>query len=214
MIVCKTILAGQKFGMLTTISKCGKNNYGHTKWLCLCSCGQISVVLDCSLKSGNTKSCGCFARNNAATHGHTCSNKESRIYRTWRSMIGRCTNPSNSKYPIYGGRGINVCKQWTKFSNFLVDMGEPPTNKHSIDRIDNNSDYCKENCRWATSKQQNRNKRNNLFVTYNGKTQLVIDWAKECGIKYTTLLWRLNNGWSIERALTVSTCNRKANNEN
>lgn len=155
-----------------------------------------------------------LTKKNALTHGHTCNNQESHIYRVWRTIIGRCTNSNNNKYPIYGGRGIRVCKRWRKFSNFLMDMGEPPTKNHSLDRINNNDNYCKENCRWATSKQQNRNRRNNLFATYNGRTQLVIDWAEEYKILYHTLLWRLKHNWSMSKALKTPIRNKRKGGKN
>jgi hypothetical protein len=127
----------------------------------------------------------------------------SQTYKAWSTIIQRCTNLNNEKYPIYGGRGIKVCKRWLKFQNFLKDMGEPPTKHHSIDRINNNGDYCKSNCRWATRKQQQRNKRSNISATYNGVTQLIIDWAQEYQISYHTLRSRIYRlGWPIEKALT------------
>ena len=121
-------------------------------------------------------------------------------YRTWSHMKGRCSNPNEARYKDYGGRGIKVCERWMKFENFLEDMGEKPDNK-TLDRIDNDGDYCPENCRWATIDQQSRNTRRSKIMTYNGKTQPMIDWAEELGISYAVLKTRTRRGWTTERAL-------------
>ena len=118
-------------------------------------------------------------------------------------MIQRCINPNDKKYPLYGSRGIRVCKQWEKFENFLKDMGECPSG-YSIDRTDNNKGYNKENCRWATPKEQARNRRNNHMISYNEKTQCLAAWTEETGIASSLISWRIKNGWSTEKALTTS----------
>ena len=116
-------------------------------------------------------------------------------------MIQRCNNPNNKDYQAYGGRGIQVYEQWLTFRNFLEDMGNCPRG-FSLDRIDNNGNYCLENCRWTTRQRQQRNKRNNRTITHKDKTQCVADWSEETGISSKIILWRLNNGWSIEKTLT------------
>jgi hypothetical protein len=127
----------------------------------------------------------------------------SNIYYRWAGIIQRCTNPNNKEYKHYGARGITVCERWLKFENFLKDMGLPPTDKCQIDRIDNDNNYCKENCRWTTPKINSRNRRDNHLVTHNGKTQCIAMWAEEINIKCGTLSMRLKRGWTTERALTV-----------
>jgi hypothetical protein len=118
-------------------------------------------------------------------------------------MIDRCRNPNSPEYGLYGGRGISVCERWYSFEKFLEDMGERPTNT-SIDRFpDKNGNYEKSNCRWATTKQQNRNKRNNHLISFNGETHCLTDWAKILGVSLTTLSGRLATGWSVEKALTT-----------
>ncbi len=192
-------LTGQKFGKLIVIKQTPSNRWGHSRWLCECICKQKTTVCGGSLKSGNTKSCGCLV----TKHGHSRKGRWSKVYKSWTHMIQRCTNPNNERYRDYGGRGITICRRWMIFENFLKDMGEQPQ-KHQLDRIDNDGNYCKKNCRWATRKQQAGNKRNNIVGTYKGKTQLVARWAEEFNIKYTTLRYRLCVlGWSIERALTT-----------
>lgn len=118
-------------------------------------------------------------------------------------MLGRCLVETDRHYPNWGGRGITVCERWqgeSGFANFLADMGERPPGR-TLDRVDNDKGYCKENCRWATSKEQRRNSRQNTFVTWQGRTQCVADWAKELGMSSEVLLNRLQK-WPLERAMT------------
>ena len=202
-------LIGKNFGRLSVIKRMNDDKNRNSRWLCKCDCGKEKIIYGCSLKSGNTKSCGCLHKEKTSiantTHGHSKKREESKTYTAWKSMIKRCTNPKDKYYYCYGGRGITVCKRWRKFVNFLEDMGEAPEG-YQIDRIDNNGNYCKSNCRWVTLKEQARNKRNNHLETYDGKTQCLAVWAEEYQIPYGTLLARINRlGWSIEKALTTPT---------
>lgn len=130
-------------------------------------------------------------------------------YKSWGMMKSRCTNPSYNHYHNYGGRGIKVCDRWLEsFENFLEDMGERPKN-HSLDRIDVDGDYCKENCRWSTSKEQNNNRRNNHIIEFNGKSQNITAWAEELNIKVDILSRRILRGWSIEDTLSIPPINKK-----
>lgn len=125
-------------------------------------------------------------------------------YHIWYGIIQRCNNPKNHAYGHYGGRGIKACARWQGedgFEHFMEDMGARPDKNVSIDRIDNNGDYCPENCRWADKKTQGNNRRDNRPITFNGKTQNLTQWAEELGINRNTLHTRLNRGWSVERAL-------------
>jgi hypothetical protein len=123
---------------------------------------------------------------------------------SWRSMKQRCKNPKNTHYVRYGGRGITYDQSWENFEVFLRDMGAKPTSNMELDRIDNDGNYCKENCRWATRKEQTRNRggaRATRLYTFNDKTMCIADWAKEIGITPQSLQKRLNNGWPLEIAL-------------
>lgn len=129
--------------------------------------------------------------------------KDHVLYKCWWSMINRCVNPGSTAYHNYGGRGIKVCKRWmVSFDDFSADMGPRPSAKHSIDRIDNDGDYCPENCRWATCKTQRSNSRQNRYLTAFGRTQILADWSREFGVKSTTIRERLEDGWTIEDAIT------------
>jgi hypothetical protein len=127
-------------------------------------------------------------------------------HKAWMRLRQRCEKPHSPDYADYGGRGITVCERWTGehgFANFLSDMGQRPPDKTSIDRIDVNGPYSPENCRWADWRTQMRNKRSNRWLTFNGETLCLMDWAKRMGIPQARLTSRLNrDGWSVERALT------------
>lgn len=129
--------------------------------------------------------------------------KRSPEYRTWENIKQRCYNPNYRHYKYYGGKGIEVCERWRdSFQNFLDDMGKRPRGDYSIDRIDGTKGYSPENCRWATRITQQNNKRNNRLLTHDGKTQTMSEWSRELNIPLARIWWRLNKGWTIERALS------------
>jgi len=210
-------LTGQQFNRLKVIKYTGRDKFEKSLWLCGCSCGKEKIVEGSNLKSGDTKSCGCLKKELAGRqnykHGHAQKGNISKIYRTWAGMISRCTNIKEKNYRHYGGRipPITVCKRWSDtkngFQNFLKDMGEPPTNKHQIDRINNNKGYYKSNCRWVTSKENNRNRRSNHLLKYKRKELCFSEWEEITGIKQTMIRRRIKDGWSIKRALTTSPLN-------
>ena len=206
----KINMIGQKFGRLIVYERHGTDKNRNILWLCTCNCGQLKIVRASCLRSGDTKSCGCLRSENGhntsslnITHGHSKRIGKSRIYVIWETMIQRCTNPNNRAYIHYGGRGISICERWRKFENFIKDMKFPPTDRHQIDRIDNNSHYCPDNCQWATRKQQARNTRRNRYITFNDKTQCLSAWAEQYSMTPISLWKRLNRGWSVEKSLTT-----------
>ena len=134
-------------------------------------------------------------------HGHTPNGIPSPTYRSWMAMKCRCLRPGHPAYDKYGGRGISICERWMRFEWFLEDMGERPSSRHSIDRIDSGGHYTPENCRWSTPKQQSRNRRNIRFLTCNGETLCLAEWAERTGIRLNSIIRRLNRGCTAEEAL-------------
>lgn len=161
-------LASQRFGRLVVTKRAGTNSSGEATWLCACDCGASHVARGLYLRRGVTKSCGCLRRDIARKmltesrfsrkHGHGAVGRLTPTYRSWRAMIQRCNYRCQPNYANYGGRGIRVCDRWLKFENFLADMGERPDGL-TLDRIDNERGYSKDNCRWATRAQQDSNRR-------------------------------------------------------
>lgn len=124
------------------------------------------------------------------------------LYDRWQGMRSRCYNPNSHKYSKYGARGIKVCDRWKdSYVNYVTDMGTPPSPKHSVNRIDNDGDYSPENCRWATWEEQLNNTSRNILVSYKGRTQTLSQWSRESGVNDSTLSWRINKGWPLEKAL-------------
>lgn len=194
-------ITGNVYGRLEVVNLAGKNDKGEMLWLCQCSCGNSHKVKGSNLRNGSTKSCGCLSdeiRKKGFNFKHGM--KRTRSYTTWESMKSRCLNPNDKFWKDYGGRGITVCDKWMSFEGFYEDMGDKPEGM-TIDRIDNNKGYSKENCQWATMKHQNRNKRDTLYLTCGGVTKCLAEWAEDTGIKYHTLYWRYTHGWPTDRCL-------------
>jgi hypothetical protein len=197
-------ITGMKFGKLTALHISGRHmspSRKHIMWLCVCDCGNhINVRLN-NLRSGGTVSCGCkkLEGNSNRKHSKTGTTE----YRAWAHMKARCSNPNHVDFHNYGGRGIKVCQRWSEsFEAFLEDMGQRPSDMTSIDRIDVNGDYSKDNCRWANAYIQSRNKRTNRYYSLNGIELCLSDWATKLGIGVPSLMERLRN-WPIEKALTT-----------
>lgn len=191
--------------------------YSHTKDYKVyvdveCKCGTLFKVVEYSLISNNTKSCGCLLSETTAKrftkHGMSPSKKTTGTYSSWHSMIQRCCKKKCKAYKDYGGRGIKVCKKWEKFTGFFKDMGAKP-NGLSLDRIDNQKGYTKSNCRWTTKQQQARNTRRN--VKYKG--ELAVDASKRLGGGRGMVSTRIKNGWTKQKAFTepVDKSNFKGN---
>ena len=194
-------ITGHIFGRLTAIAPVERRNR-TIMWLCICECGSEAIVISTLLRSAQTRSCGCLQKEKVIEHNRTHSMSGHLLYARWSSMKDRCYNESNKYFPYYGGRGIHVCKRWKhSFSNFFADMGECP-NQMTLDRIDNDGDYCPENCQWATARQQANNTRHNRFITCNGETKTIAQWCRKLGGRCDLVYSRLKRGWSEERAVT------------
>lgn len=202
-------LTGRKFNRFTVIRFAGKSKTGIVLWECQCECrpGAKRIVAGADLKRGHSKSCGCHHREQAAeanrTHGDTVGKSDSPEYETWSNMIARCTRKNHPRYADYGGRGITVCKRWRKFEFFLADMGRKPTRKHTIERKDNDKNYCPSNCRWATKAEQNRNTRLSCLLTHDEKTLTLSQWAEITGMQHQTISSRKRRGWSDAEAVSI-----------
>lgn len=185
-------IIGQKFGLLTAVEIVGKSRRGPLV-KCVCECGGTKTVAQKELRSGNNKSCGCLHKK----HGLTGS----RIYQAWGNMKKRCNDPTNKSYVNYGGRGISYDKRWESFENFYEDMKDGYADDLTLDRIDVNKDYSKDNCRWVDMKTQGNNKTDNHLVTYNGETLTLSEMARKHGITVDLFKSRLYKGWSVKDAL-------------
>ncbi len=197
-------MIGKKFGLFFVLARGNNDKSGKPKWICVCDCGTFKAVGGTSLRVGHSTNCGCVRIQKNMVHISTLTKthgmRNTRTYSIWRGMLNRCNNPNATGYHLYGGRGIAVCELWSKFENFYADMGEAPRGL-TIDRINSDENYEPGNCRWATMKEQENNRRNNVKITYCGETRSVGDWASILGVDRGPIYRRLARGWSVEDAL-------------
>lgn len=205
---CKDI-TGMKFNMWTALERTGKNKSGGYMWRCRCDCGAERIVEGRSVRIGTSKCCGCTrGKNNAWNVKH--GGKKERLYSVWKSMKSRCLNKNDPSYNRYGGRGISICSDWldyAKFRNWALFSGYDPKSEYrkcTLDRINNDGNYCPENCRWVTQKIQNNNRSSNHYVTNSdGVSRTLSGWAETTGIRKDTLRRRIFvMNWNVDRALT------------
>lgn len=197
-------LKNKKFSRLLVLEDVGTDEIGRSIWLCKCDCGTIKTLPGVSIVRGNTKSCGCLSREKAKeSKNFTHNESKTNLYRKWVDIKTRCYNKNHKNYKYYGGRGIIMCDEWLDYVNFKEWALGNGYRKHlTIERIDNNSNYCPENCTWIPKIEQSNNQQHTRIITYNGKTQTMSAWARELNIKVGTLSRRLCSGWTINRALT------------
>ncbi len=164
------------------------------------TCGKDVVHTPKRIASGRGKFCSrsCHGVARETKHGHAVDGAVSPTYTTWCGMVARCTSPGATKYYAYGAVGITVCDEWLTFSGFLADMGERPKGT-TLDRIDGTLGYSARNCRWATSAEQMANLRTNTWVMFDGNRVQLSALSRELGIKKTTLIYRIKQGWTTER---------------
>ncbi len=193
----KRPLDGKRFGFLVVL--CEKDK----KLLCRCDCGKEKLMNRSNLTQGNAKSCGCMKTKmqsqKVTTHGLSKSSE----YGIWRGMLTRCYSKNHPSYKNHGSRGIIICDRWKRFENFHFDMGNRPTDRHCIERVDNDGNYDPSNCVWATYKRQQNNRRSNVHLTYNGLTMTISEWTDWLGMSHGLIESRLHLGWSVEKTLTT-----------
>ena len=196
-------LRGRRFGRLTAMYRGENTKYNDTTWVCICDCGNQKTIRYSDLISGKTISCGCYkaedTRQRMTTHGES----HTRLHDIWRGMIKRCEAPYASRYDLYGGRGISVCAEWHTYENFAEwEKQSGYRDDLSIDRIDPNGNYCPENCRWATAKEQANNTSRNHYVEYDGKRYTISELAEIKKINAGTLRSRIDKlHWPINKAV-------------
>lgn len=202
----KEIAAGTKFGRLVVMSKADSPDGKSVYWNCKCECGNTCILSGTSLRTGNTKSCGCVKKqwigNESRTHGMS----RTRLYKEWAAIKKRCSpNATEKDRAYYSDLGIGYCEEWEHFEPFKEwALSHGYSDELTIDRIDGSKGYSPENCRWVSTYDQNRNKSNNIWVDYNGKRLCLADAAKLAGLPYKAVHARIKvHGWSAEKALTT-----------
>ncbi len=196
------IKLGDKYGRLVIIRELRAHSNSRY-FLCGCKCGNQKVIALSSLRRGATKSCGCLYTESRPSSARTHGLSDTTLYKTWRNVKYRCSNSSLPDYKYYGGRGIFLCREWLDFQSFYNwALSHGYKENLTIERIHNGLGYSPENCRWATRKEQARNKRTNHRISYNGITKILAEWAKVLKIKPGTLRARIAKGWAIEKAFT------------
>ena len=209
-------ITNQRFGRLTAVRRIGLKKR-NSLWLFNCDCGQSYEATAIKVRRGEIVSCGCYRRDESARRLSRHGLHGSVEYRIWRGLKQRCMNASNNGYFRYGGRGISVCNRWihgdgarSAFECFIDDMGKRPSSRHSIERKDNDGPYDKENCVWATATEQANNRRSNRFITHDGCTRTLKEWAVYCGVSPAAISDRLRKGWNIDKALEIPFSRPKA----
>lgn len=190
--------ADSRFGRLVALAFFDRSIKPRVaRWLFRCDCGTEKVIRVDHVSRGAIVSCGCHKREMATKHGLHGTPE----YYVWAAMLERCRNPNSTNYANYGARGISVCVEWSDFQIFIKDMGERPSNKYSLERVDNDGPYSKANCRWATKEEQARNTRRNRKINYNGQLVTFAEAARMAGIDPSTMWHRINSGWDAPRAI-------------
>lgn len=197
-------LTGRNFDKLKVVER-AEDKGGQTMWLCSCECGNVTIVNASALRSGHTKSCGCYRYTIPKEINTKHGKSRTQTHKTWCDIKSRCLCLTDHAYKDYGGRGITVCDRWRySFEAFYEDVSKLPhfnEKGFTLDRIDNDGNYEPNNVRWVDRITQGNNKRNNRLITYNGETHTMAEWARIKGINYNLLANRLYGGWDIARAL-------------
>jgi len=193
-------ITGQKFGDWTVLKRASNGKNRRTRWLCRCDCGKEQIITSSDLRAGKSKGCqSCHIKLIKTIH----SKSSTFLHRFWRHIIERCENSNHKSYKYYGGRGIGMCFEWR--NDFLAFYNWAIANGYgkglTIERIDNNGNYKPSNCRFATRKEQARNRRDNKLIKIGNKIKPICEWAEQAGFKYNTLWKRIKKGWPEDKLL-------------
>jgi hypothetical protein len=203
-----TITEGVQFGRLKVVkfshSRRSPSGKKRNYWLCKCSCGKEKPALDTHLRNKHIRSCGCLSAERTAKRATKHGLSRTKLYKVWSSMKSRCEKPGFNHYSSYGGRGIRVCREWStsflSFAEFAKSNGY--LDGLTIDRIDNNGNYCPSNCRFVSRRAQSANMRSNVFIQHNGERKHISEWARALGVHPATLAYRLKH-WPVSKALST-----------
>lgn len=193
-------LTGKKFNQLTVIAQSHRDLSGRMHWKCICDCGNMTIVQGYDISKGKTLSCKECGNKRTSEKNKKHGHKADKLYYAWINMKTRCYNPNYYLFKNYGGKGISICEEWHDFINFKDwSLNNGYSRELSIDRINNNKNYCPDNCRWVTMKVQQNNRTNNNRITYNGETLTLKQWSEKLKINYAALQQRLRKGCSLEK---------------
>lgn len=194
-------LTGQRIGKWSVVREGTKSNWDRRRWVCRCECGREQLVNAGDLQKGESLGCKyCANREKKVTHGMT----KTPTFVSWTRMLQRCYNSKYNRFNDYGGRGITVCDRWRdSFETFFKDMGERPRGL-TLERIDNNGNYDPDNCRWATPKEQAENRRNNVWIEWQGETKTQADWARQLGVSNGFINYYLKRGIPFSDIVSIS----------
>lgn len=198
-------LTWKKFGRLTVIYRWDNDSRQQSRWICRCNCGVEKTVMWCHLKSWHTTSCWCYQKYAASKAKTIHWLRKHPLYNVWLGINKRCYNVNEKQFSDYGWRWITVCSRWKRsFKLFYTDMIEWYEKWLHIDRINNSKWYSPNNCRWVTQKDNNRNTRSNIIIQYKWESHCISEWCEILGLKYTRVLYRINNWWEVERAFKIN----------
>ena len=204
-------LLGKRFGRLLVVDYApdyiAPDGHKHPKWKCRCDCGNEVVVRQSSLLGGCSQSCGCLRKEQISYRAKHHGGFGTRLYNVWNSMRQRCNNPHAQSYHNYGGRGISICSEWDDygvFRDWALKTGYDKSakrNECTLERIDVDGDYCPQNCKWVTMKEQGNNRRDTIYLTYKNETHSLSEWSRLTDIPYQRLYARYKRGKPVEKIL-------------
>ena len=194
-------ISGKRFERITVVDYAYTDKFRRAMWNCVCDCGKKTIIATGSLTSGDIKSCGCFHRDAVSTKDGGSLHP---LWSTWCAMMARCGNKKATSFERYGARGIFVCDEWHDFKQFLADMGDKPSEKHQLERINNDDGYYQANCKWVDIKTQARNRRSTLYIDHHGERKSLAEWCDLLELPYKNTWRRIKQrNWSIEKAFSV-----------